>query len=405
LLNPTNCQTKVAIIPLTIGITDKKLTFVPMFKKAFFIAFISIFLVQCSNKLDILAPYKESVAVYGLLNQTDSVQYIRVQRVYLGEGNALTMAQNQDSCYFKPGELTVKLVRFKDGAQIPVDSPYTASSTINAITLTEANIQLNPGVFNTNQLLYKTTHKLYDQGTPANITYQLLIHNNKTGKDFSSNPVGLIGDFKSGLGHYLTAHPPCVVLQSNPPHSVLTPTPNVAIVPSANGVVVCKFNSPVNASVCGMSLRFFYSEFASSTGTPIHKFIDIGLGFQYLGSPAGGEMVDLTFGGDGMLSDIANAIPVDPAVDHRTADSVYFVLNGAGYDIALYNQVNSSTSLSQSRPTYGNINGGVGIFSSRKEYSLVKNISQSSIDRLSQDPKTCPLHFYDYSGHKSVNCP
>jgi hypothetical protein len=61
--------------------------------------------VSCHNKLEVLAPYKESVSVYGLLNQDDTVNYIRIGRVYLGEGNAVQMAAVQDSVWFKPGEL------------------------------------------------------------------------------------------------------------------------------------------------------------------------------------------------------------------------------------------------------------------------------------------------------------
>src|ERR1035437_2806405 len=160
-----------------------------MFKKVVFIVFISLLLLRCSNKLEILAPYKESVAVYGLLNQNDTAQYIRVQRVFLGEGNAMSMAQNPDSCYYKPGDLKVTLQRIKNGSQISVDNPATS---VMEIVLTEAYIQTQAGVFNSNQLLYKTKHALYDDSQ-----YKLAIHSNKTGKDFSSSNVGLIGDFST----------------------------------------------------------------------------------------------------------------------------------------------------------------------------------------------------------------
>ncbi len=80
----------------------------------------------CSNKLNLLAPYKESISVYGLLQQSDTnyTNYIRVERVFLGAGNAYTMAQNQDSVYFAAGELTVSLQRWNlyTGAQVSIDS-------------------------------------------------------------------------------------------------------------------------------------------------------------------------------------------------------------------------------------------------------------------------------------------
>jgi len=353
-----------------------------MFKKTFFIAFAALFLLKCSNKLEILAPYKESVAVYGLLNQNDTVQYIRVQRVFLGEGNAMSMAQNPDSCYYKPGELKVTLQRIKNGSQVSVDNPASAAMEI---VLTEAYVQTQPGVFNSNQLLYKTKHALYEDSQ-----YKLVIHSNKTGKDFSSSNVDLLADFSTGL----------VYAQEN---SVLfyNPIQKAPLVPSNGGVVTCKFNSPVNAAVCGLTLRFYYTEYPGGS-----KYVDLGLGTQYLMSQQGGEMVDLTFSGDGMIHDIANAIQVNPNVNYRTPDSLHFILNGAGYDVSLYNQVTGSTSLSQSKPSYTNISGGVGVFSSRKEFSLSKKISDNSALRLAADPVTCHLRFHDNSGSpSSTTCP
>lgn len=375
----------------------------PVIKKAFLLALVSLFFVRCSNKLDILAPYKEGVAVYGLINQNDTVQYIRVQRIFLGEGNALVMAQNEDSCYFKPGELTVKLQRFSNGNQVSVDNPGTANKEI---VLTEAYVPLQSGAFNTNQLIYKTTHKLYDSlGSVGGCKYRLVIHNNKNGKDFSSSDISLIGNFKTGLIY--APSPDNSILTNNPPPGV--PTPQIYLVPNSTsgspGSVNCLYKAPLNASVCGLYVRFHYTEYPNAGGAGVSKYVDINEGIQYCVAPDGTDKIDLSFTGDGMISSLVSAIPDNGGIDHRTADSIHFILNAAGYDVSLYNQVNSSTSLSQSKPTYSNINGGVGIFSARKDYYLVKRIHNDSKDRLASDPKTCFLHFLDHSGNKSTLCP
>ncbi|MGZ3865181.1 MAG: hypothetical protein ACXVC6_04055 [Bacteroidia bacterium] len=368
-----------------------------MIKKAFLLAFVSLLFVHCSNKLDILAPYKEGVAVYGLINQNDTVQYIRVQRIFLGEGNSLVMAQNQDSCYFKPGEITVKLLRFLNGNQVSVDQPATANKEI---ILTEAYVPLQSGTFNTNQLIYKTTHKLYDSlGVAGGCQYRLVIHNNKSGKEFTSSDIGLIGNFRTGLIY--APSPDNSILVYTPPS---VPTPQVYLVPD-NGSVNCLYRAPVNASVCGLYVRFHYTEYSSSSSVGVAKYVDINEGIQYCAAPDGTEKIDLSFSGDAMIASLVSAIPDNGGIDHRTADSLHFILNAGGYDVSLYNQVNSSTSLSQSKPTYSNINGGVGIFSARKDYYLLKKIQNDSKDRLSSDPKTCFLHFYDHSGNKSTLCP
>src|SRR5207253_2342539 len=106
-----------------------------------------------------------------------------------------------------------------------------------------------------------------------------MIHNNKSGKDFSSSNVSLIGDFKSGLGGPTQQHS---ILQPNPlPPGLIPPVP---ICPSP-GTVICQFLSPYNAAVCGLKMRFFYTEYAGSSGPGVSKSIDIDLGIQYLASP------------------------------------------------------------------------------------------------------------------------
>ena len=355
-----------------------------MLKRLIFVGIIVLPFVSCHNKLDILASYKESVAVYGLLNQDDTAQYIRIQRVFLGEGNALIMAQNQDSVYFKPNELKVTLQRFKNGAQVSVDVP--ASSAME-IVLTETTNQLQPGVFNINQLLYKTNHKLFDDSQ-----YKLVVHSNKSGKEFTSTTaIGLIGDFKSQLTFGGTQQS---ILVPNPTGSILQKN----IVPSGvNGNVFCKFGSPVNSGVCGLTLRFYYTEYYFS-GPSVAKYEDFPLGIQYTTQTQGAEEIDLSYLGDGMMQNIANAIHIDANIDHRIADSVHFILNAAGFDVSLYNQVNNTTTLSQDKPSYGNIKDAVGVFSSRREFALVKKINGTGLDRLSKDKLTCLLRFYGFGG-------
>jgi len=348
-----------------------------MLKKTFFILSVCSFFIGCKNDLEILAPYKESVAVYGLINQDDSVQYVRVQRVYLGEGNALVMAQNPDSAYYKPGELKVTLQRFKNGAQVSVDNPASASMEI---VLTETFVTTDPGIFNSNQLLYRTNHALYGDSE-----YKLVIHNNKSGSDFSSKNISLIGDFSGKLTY-------------GQQQSVLTPSfAFINIVPSFGGTVICKYGAPDKSGVCGLKLRFYYTEYPN-TGSPLVKYEDIDLGRQYTLKTDGSDEIDLTFSGDGMLTSLTNAIGIDADVNHRTADSIRFLLNAAGPDLALYNQVNATTTLSQEKPYYSNINGGVGVFSSRREYYIRKRMSNQCLDRIASDALSCPLRFYGAAG-------
>ncbi len=359
-----------------------------MMKKVIFILFVFALFAGCSNKLSLLAPYKEMVSVYGLLDQSDTTHYIRVQRVFLGEGNSYTFAQNQDSIYFKAGELKVTLERWKDGSQISVDNPATSTKEI---VLTESLITTASGIFNVNERIYKTNHPLYANDSTA--VYKLIIHNNKTGKDFTAQ-TGLIGTFQliSGSGgpvNYLEKGYPVATFPMN-------------IVPRGNGNnVTCIYNSPANAGVCSLDMRVFYTD--NNGGTNAQKTQDISLGTYYPQASAnptlGGSTEDFTYQGNSLLSDLAAVIPLPPTPSTtRTLNYIQFVLSAGGKDIALYNQVNASTSLSQNKANYSNINGGVGVFSSRHQILLLRNISNAAIDTISRNTQTCKLRFLDHSG-------
>ena len=62
----------------------------------FFVFIISLF-AACSTDFNINADWQEITVVYGLLNQKETTHYIKINKAFLGEGNALTMAQIEDS--------------------------------------------------------------------------------------------------------------------------------------------------------------------------------------------------------------------------------------------------------------------------------------------------------------------
>src|SRR6266567_785673 len=62
----------------------------------------------CSTDLNVMDDYKETAIVYGLLNQNDTAQYIKINKAFLGPGNALQIAQVFDSISYQH-QLTVQL--------------------------------------------------------------------------------------------------------------------------------------------------------------------------------------------------------------------------------------------------------------------------------------------------------
>lgn len=70
--------------------------------KHLIVFFISFFLFNaCSNELELTAPWKNVPIVYGVLNEADEVQYIRVEKAFLDAStSALELAKNTDSLYY-----------------------------------------------------------------------------------------------------------------------------------------------------------------------------------------------------------------------------------------------------------------------------------------------------------------
>jgi hypothetical protein len=67
----------------------------------FLLLFIVIItFVSCETDFDVIADYKEVAIVYGLLDQSEAVHYLRINKAFLGKGNAISYAQIADSSSF-----------------------------------------------------------------------------------------------------------------------------------------------------------------------------------------------------------------------------------------------------------------------------------------------------------------
>ena len=98
---------------------------------------------SCKNDLDVLAPGTESVSVYGILNPNAAVQNIRINKVYLSEGDAVIAGQDANTINYGPGELKVILQRFMTGSTTPTLTSMGSGtvSTKTEIVLTETIVR------------------------------------------------------------------------------------------------------------------------------------------------------------------------------------------------------------------------------------------------------------------------
>ena len=241
------------------------------YSKAFILfAAITVLFNSCKNDLNILAPYKETISVYGILNSQESVgyqfavtpkyhrQYIRINKIFLGEGNAYEMAMVSDSVNYKQGVLKVTLTRTYYGVPAPTT---VGNATKMYIDLNDTVIQLNSGPFNQNQRLWYTDDSLRSDGE-----YQLKIKNTVTGTEFNSKSVMITSILSPGIIQPLgPPYYPVPYATSNPNYYYL----DLSVTTLQRYV---KFNSVPNARDYSVIMRFNYID-STSTGN-ITKAID-----------------------------------------------------------------------------------------------------------------------------------
>jgi hypothetical protein len=316
---------------------------------------------SCKNDLDALAPYKESIAVYGLIDPTDSVNYIRVNRVFLGAGSAVDVAQIQDSVYFKPGEATVTVEKYWNGL---LKQKYIFTETYEK--------PLQQGVFNANQLIYKSTKKFKPDSLGRFFEYVLKVTNNTTSTVFESEKIKLIKD-----------------ISLNPSSSMCTATlglncffnqSNVSILTPSNAKTKVMFYSPTNCASTSFKLRMHYRNlFLDNSEEKMYYEFDRGnLNAE---TSNGGELMDYTFSGVNFYSALSNGVPDRSNLKERVVDSMTFHFYFAGNEYKLYQEVNNTSgSFGQEKPIYTNMkNGAVGVFSSRTKIVVTKKMFDCSI--------------------------
>jgi len=82
-------------------IIQNRKKFVHKYDKRQLIIFLSFFVVSCSNKIDMIEEGEEIPIVYSILDSSQPVQYVRVNKSFNGNKNCYEMAENPDNLLYK----------------------------------------------------------------------------------------------------------------------------------------------------------------------------------------------------------------------------------------------------------------------------------------------------------------
>jgi hypothetical protein len=322
----------------------------------FIIIIFAFVLSSCETDFDVIADYEDVTVVYALFDPDESEHYVKVNKAFLGEGNALIMAQNPDSCNYQLGQLEVKLQEYNNGSMLR--EIYFDTTTIYN---KEAGTFYYP-----EQVVFKANANLTNS-----YTYVLVVTNMQTGKE-------------------ITAETPMVY-----PVYLKKPNPGASTVDyTSDNPTEIQWLTSKNARVYQFQIRFFYKEIDLTTFDTTNYSIDWKFGTQKSPNLDGGDEMYTSLYGESFFDLLVDNIPVKnnvKRVDNGVEYSVYY----AADDLSIYMEMNApSNSIVQERPQYTNVsNGGVGIVSSRGKSAYNFSLSQDTRFKLVNGTKTAGLNF------------
>ncbi|MDD5695876.1 MAG: hypothetical protein PHD61_11310 [Bacteroidales bacterium] len=316
-------------------------------KKVILILSSILALMSCSTEVDLIGDYEDITIVYGLLNQTDSISYLKINKAFLGDGNALIMAQEPDSSSYR-NNLTVVLDEWKDGSLI---------QTFHFDTTTIYNKEEGTFYY-PRQVIYRCL--TYQQLDPES-EYRLTITNRLSGKIISAT-TPLVSDF-----------PILKPVINNP----LKPTIHF---PDNDNPKDLEWLSAKYGKLYNVVMRFHYKEKFSQVADTLYKYVETSYSPRKSESLDGGEEMLIQFANNSFYKLLENTVPYEPSkeatVEVRYALSVEYIFSVAGDDFNTYMEVNDvSSSIVQERPEFTNIENGIGIFSSRYNKSRLYYLS------------------------------
>lgn len=308
--------------------------------RRFFLSVFSLFITgiifySCSTDVDLYADYKDITVVYGLLDSKKDTNYIKINKAFLGPGNAFEIALIDDSCNY-PNKLDAKLIEYKGSS---MGNNYQQTRVLPLDTITIFNKDL--GIFYApEQLVYYTTAKLNNNTETNKYRYELQIDRGDTLITAQTEMVG--------GSSFLTSL------------SQLDFTSNYGKI---------KWQPCPNASIYELIIKFYFTEIGP-TNDSVQRCMTWSLGtFPASSLVEESNNLSVQYKASLFFPNLASFLGNDTTknVDRLVLEPSLVLSIAAGGD-ELYNFISvngPSSSIVQNIPEYTNVNGGFGVFSSR----------------------------------------
>ncbi len=347
-------------------------------QRILFLGIAATLLSACNNDLEINDEYKDITIVYGLLNQRDSVHMVKINKAFLGEGNALDMALVQDSSEYGGEAITLAEVQ-----RLDVSGNVVETYSLHDTTITNRE----PGTF------YSPVQKLFYFNTP--FAQQL-----NTGRMF------LHQDAKYRVhlqvkGNDITSTTP--IVNDFPIDPVDQDTNSTAsrvnLMNAFNtgyGTYELNWKSRLDCKRFVVSFRFRYDE-VTGTDTVARTF-EQQMGTRVTASSSSAEDMAVTMNGEAFFSSLSSTVRSNPnwgSVTKRIFRGLDFLLTVGNDDFHTYLSLTEPvTGIIEDRPVYSNLSGALGIWGSRYTKTVRgKRLNSNTLQQLTEGQYTGDLHF------------
>lgn len=358
--------------------------------KLFLSCTIAFVLFSCKNDLKLNAPYKEIPSIFAVLNPQDKIQMIRVNKVFLGEGDANKMALVADSVNYPAGELSITLERYVNG----VKSTATPTGNKTEITFRDSMITTDPGAFTTTQRVYVSGDRLFTTGD-----YVLKVKNNKSGNLFTSRSTALDSITQTGgyspfqNGNYW----------GDPTNINFLGNKGIFIDYSDESKTFSLKFKPNDAVIYQTTMRLHYLD---SMFTGLVKYAYVDYNFQKQNSKdaamsgSQGPFLTNSFKTIDVLNTVAGAMeagttPVASIVGRRMYRIDFFIYSTTQDYLDYLDYSAPSLSIAQEKPLYSNFDGkaALGIFAFRSRYHIAREMSNEFKTKFATHGATCKYKF------------
>lgn len=316
----------------------------------------TLLLSACNTDLDVTAPYKENTVVYAMLDKDAPLQYVKINKAFLGPGNALVYAAIADSSEYTDEQLQAEVKEIKNGV------------VLNTYPLHDTILDHDPGIFAGPQ------HKLYyfQASLDSSATYRL----DATAK-----------------GNTVSAETP-VVAKIQVTGSIFGQDLRLMSQGGANYVSQSiRWYSSLNGKRYDLSYRFNWDEVIGAD--TVSRSFTQSIATVLADNLNGGQQLDASLSGESFFQTVGIRVGSNPAVSKRIFRGVDILWAIAGEDLHVYLQLQSPISgLVEDRPVYTNVDNGYGLFSSRRFYSILnKQLDASTVGQLVDGQYTAGLQF------------